>query len=69
MNIRYIDKEARFYFICETCGEPIEDLDGVVDFPAFPFSKNIKSPLRFYHWGRCAKVGENPYWDKTYNKK
>ena len=43
MNIRYIDKEARFYFICEACGEPIEDLDGVVDFPAFPFSKNINS--------------------------
>ena len=58
MNIRYIDNEARFYFICETCGEPIEDLDGVVDFPAFPFSKNIKSPLRFYHRGRCANVGE-----------
>tara|TARA_R100001440_G_scaffold20364_1_gene34033 strand:+ start:139 stop:450 length:312 start_codon:yes stop_codon:yes gene_type:complete len=58
MNIRYIDNEARFYFICETCGEPIEDLDGVVDFPAFPFSKNIKSPLRFYHRGRCARVGE-----------
>tara|TARA_R100001015_G_scaffold12459_1_gene5264 strand:+ start:249 stop:560 length:312 start_codon:yes stop_codon:yes gene_type:complete len=58
MNIRYIDNEARFYFICETCGEPIEDLDGVVDFPAFAFSKNIKSPLRFYHRGRCAKVGE-----------
>lgn len=58
MNIQYHDGKARFYFICEACGKPIEDLDGVVDFPAFPFSKNIKSPLRFYHRGRCAKVGE-----------
>ena len=58
MNIKYIDGEARFYFICEACGEPIKDLDGVVDFPAFPFSKNVKSPLRFYHRGRCAKIGE-----------
>ena len=63
MNIKYIDGEARFCFICEACGEPIEDLDGVVDFPAFPFSKNVKSPLRFYHRGRCAKIGEKRKFD------
>ena len=63
MNIKYIDGEARFCFICEACGEPIEDLDGVVDFPAFPFSKNVKSPLRFYHRGKCAKIGEKKKFD------
>ena len=63
MNIKYIDGEARFYFICEACGEPIEDLKGVVDFPAFPFSKNIKSPLRFYHRGKCANIGEERKFD------
>ena len=42
MNIKYIDGETRFYFICEACGEPIENLNGVVDFPAFRFLKMSK---------------------------
>ena len=39
MNIQYHDGEARFYFICEACGEPIHDCKGVVDFP-LSISKN-----------------------------
>tara|TARA_R100000781_G_scaffold49614_1_gene32928 strand:- start:287 stop:565 length:279 start_codon:yes stop_codon:yes gene_type:complete len=65
MNIKYFDENSKFYFICEACGEPIEDLDGVVDFPN-GLSKNIKSPLRFYCRGRCASYGNlrrsNDYW-------
>ena len=56
MNIKYYDNELRFYFICEACGEPIKDLDGVVDFPT-AISKKIKSPLRFYCRGDCASYG------------
>ena len=41
MNIKYFDSELKFYFICEACGEPIKDLDGVVDFPT-AISKKIK---------------------------
>ena len=58
MNIKYNDDEASFYFICEACGEPIEDLNGVVDFP-LSISKNQKAPLRFYHRGPCASAGED----------
>ena len=55
MNIQYCDEEATFYFVCETCGEPIKDRKGVVDFPmAFSrnkkkewFSKNNNSDKRF----------------------
>ena len=57
MNIKYNDDEASFYFICEACGEPIEDLKGVVDFPMYK-SKNIKAPIRFYHKGKCAFSGD-----------
>lgn len=56
MNIKYNDDEASFYFICEACGEPIEDLKGVVDFPMC-HSRNSKAPLRFYHKGNCAFNG------------
>ena len=56
MNIKYYDNELKFYFICEACGEPIKDLDGVVDFPT-AISKKIKSPLRFYCRGDCASYG------------
>jgi len=56
MNIKYFDNELKFYFICEACGEPIKDLDGVVDFPT-AISKKIKSPLRFYCRGDCASYG------------
>ena len=58
MNIQYHDGEARFYFICEACGEPIHDCKGVVDFP-LSISKNQKAPLRFYHAGPCASAGED----------
>ena len=58
MNIQYHDGEARFYFICEACGEPIHDCKGVVDFP-LSISKNQKAPLRFYHRGPCASAGED----------
>ena len=65
MNIKYIEEEAKFYFICEECGEIIENLDGVVDFP-MSFSKNLKAPLRFYHRGDCAYEGNkqraNDHW-------
>ena len=56
MNIKYFDSELKFYFICEACGEPIKNLDGVVDFPT-AISKKIKSPLRFYCRGNCASYG------------
>ena len=56
MNIKYFDSEHKFYFICEACGEPIKNLDGVVDFPT-AISKKIKSPLRFYCRGDCASYG------------
>ena len=56
MNIKYIDNEAKFYFICEYCGTPIKDNKGVVDFP-LSCSNNIKAPLRFYHRGNCASYG------------
>ena len=52
------DGQCRFYFVCDCCGEPIEDLDGVVDFPAFPWSEKIKQPYRFYHRGPCAQQGD-----------
>jgi aspartyl-tRNA synthetase len=52
------DTQCNFYFTCDCCGEPIEDLDGVVDFPAFSWSEKIKQPYRFYHRGPCAKQGD-----------
>ena len=58
MNIKYVDSEARFYFICENCGHPIKNNKGVVDFP-MSCSKNNKAPLRFYHKGDCAYQGNN----------
>ena len=58
MNIKYVDEEARFYFICENCGLPIKDNKGVVDFP-MSCSANNKAPLRFYHKGDCAYQGNN----------
>ena len=51
------DPLTNFYFACDCCGEPIEDLDGVVDFPAFSWSEKIKQPYRFYHRGPCAQQG------------
>jgi len=65
MNIKYIDEEAKFYFICEHCGLPIKNNKGVVDFP-MSFSKNSKAPLRFYHKGDCEYEGNKrrtkDYW-------
>ena len=55
MNIKYVDKEARFYFICENCGLPIKDNKGVVDFP-MSCSANNKAPLRFYHTGEWPEM-------------
>ena len=52
------DAQCNFYFTCDCCGEPIEDLDGVVDFPAFSWSEKIKQPYRFYHKGSCAFQGD-----------
>ena len=52
------DPECKFYFSCDCCGEPIEDLDGVVDFPHAPFALKIKEPIRFYHRGGCAQYGD-----------
>lgn len=52
------DGQCRFYFFCDCCGEEIENLDGVVDFPAFSWSEKIKQPYRFYHRGPCAQQGD-----------
>ena len=58
---------GRFEFICDACGDPIEEHDGVVDYPEHPESRvgehwisdNIKEPIRFYCRGRCAAKHES----------
>tara|TARA_Y100001963_G_C6686004_1_gene402227 strand:+ start:622 stop:963 length:342 start_codon:yes stop_codon:yes gene_type:complete len=52
------DPSTSFYFACDYCGEPIEDLNGVVDFPSTHRSEKIKQPYRFYHKGLCAFQGD-----------
>merc|ERR1739848_946843 len=52
------DPSTSFYFACDYCGEPIEDLNGVVDFPSSHRSEKIKQPYRFYHKGSCAFQGD-----------
>jgi len=66
---------GRFEFICDACGDPIEELDGVVDYPDHPdsltdgkwLSENIRDPIRFYCRGKCAREGNEKrcedYWN------
>ena len=66
---------GQFEFICDACGDPIEDHDGVVDYPEHPesrvgehlISKNTEGPIRFYCRGKCAKSGDvqrsKDYWN------
>ena len=51
------DPSINFYFACDYCGEPIKDLNGVVDFPYSSRSEKIKQTYRFYHKGTCALQG------------
>tara|TARA_Y100001963_G_scaffold117701_1_gene163778 strand:+ start:244 stop:579 length:336 start_codon:yes stop_codon:yes gene_type:complete len=50
--------QGKFKFICNACHKHIKDGDGIVDYPIPGLSENKDWPIRHYHQGECARLGD-----------